>query len=299
MTTPRLGPRRWRLLACALVLAALASATAVASSAGASAAVNLARARSEANRLLGLLHVPPGSVELGTEPRVGKHGVLGSPSYEEATPNLVDAHHWWRVQSSAAQVLSYVTAHLPRDAKPYVSEWGGPSPVYHMKSFALAPIPGVLSERVLAVSVVQLNRNTTAVRTDGETVWIVPRAASEKVPTGVHEIDIRSAYPGHAPIVAVRVTTPPQVNRIVNWINALPVAQPGTLSCPVLGGPNVTFAFRAAAGRIVSRASGMDFEGTSGECNAIDLSIRGRQQQPLIGGDFYERVQRLLGIRLE
>jgi len=294
--------RRRVLAAFAAVCVALGVAIPVATSAsaGAGAAANLARARTEAARLLGLLHLPPGAVELSSAPAFGGKGVLGVPGYDEATPNLVDAHHWWTVKGNAKQVLAYVTARVPRGAKSYGAGSGGPRPVYHVQTFALAPIPGLLSERVLSVTVVQLNRTTTAIRTDGEAVWITPRPASERVPAGVREIDIAStAFMSRSPILALRVTEVPEVRQLVKWINAMPTAQPGSISCPSLAGPTVTFMFRAAAGNAVARASGMYFDGTSGQCNPIQLWIHGQRQTPLIGGDFYGRVERLLGVRFE
>lgn len=287
--------RRWLFV---VVLAALAVAIPVTSSSGASVPSNLMRARQEAARLLALLHVPPGAVELAAEPK-GDGGVLRVPGYDEATPNLVDVHRWWTVQGKATNVLAYVAARLPRAAKWYVSGSGGPRPVYYMKGFALPPIPGVMAQRVLAVSVVQLTSTTTAIRTDGEVVWIIPRPASEKLSTTVHEIDITSAYPGRPPLVAVSVVGP-AAKRIVKWINALGVAQPGTINCPALPlGPFVRFVFRTSRGTTVAHGSVLDFDGTSGECNAIDLSIHGRQRMPLIGGNLLERLQRLLGVRFD
>lgn len=291
--------RRWVVIAIAVVLVAAAVVIPTASSVGSSAPGNLVRAQAEAARLLGLLHVPSGAVERSNPPAYGGRGVLGAPGYDEATPNLVDDHHWWTVRGKAKQVLAYVIRRLPRGAKKLMSGSGGPRPVYYQKAFSLPPILGVLAERVLAVTVVQLNARTTAVRTDGEAVWITPRPASEKVPTGVQETDITSkAFMSGSPILAVKVTDRPQVQRIVSWINAMGIGQPGTINCPMLGGPTVTFVFRLAGGNEVARASGMDFDGTSGACNAIALNIRGRSEPPLIGGNFYKRVARLLGVRL-
>lgn len=282
--------RRLCLAALAAIIVGAAAVTAVAGSAGASTPGNLVRARAEAAELLRLLRVPPGAVQDTRAPAFGGRGVLGAPGYDEATPNLVDAHFWWTVSGRATEVLAYATKRMPRGAKLLVSGWGGPRPSWYMKSFSLRPIPGVLAQRVLAVTVAQLDSTTTAIRTDGEAVWITPRPASERVPSGVREIDITS------PHVAVKVVGSP-ATQIVSWINSMGIGQPGSINCPVLGGPTVTFVFRDGGGREVARASGVDFDGTSGECNAIALSIRGRAQPPLIGGDFYGRVQRLLGVR--
>jgi hypothetical protein len=108
-------------------------------------------------------------------------------------------------------------------------------------------------------------------------VWIVTRSPSEKVPAGVHEIDIRSAYPGGPAIVSRKVSDPARVSQIVRWIDALGIVQPGALACPALGGPVVTLDVRAAAGDLLARASVVDFQGTSGPCNPIDFSVGGHR----------------------
>lgn len=297
----RVSKRRWTTVAIVAVLAAAAVVIPIASSAGDTTPGNLLRARSEASRLLGLLHVPPGAVQHSSAPAFGgRRGVLGSPGYDEATPNLVDAHHFWTVRGSASRVLAYVAAHRPWGSKWFTSGSGSPPPGYHMTAFSLPPIPGVLAERVVAVSVVQLNSTTTVMRTDGEAVWVTPRPASEKVPAGVQEIDVSStAFMSGARVLAVSVTDPAQVQRIVGWINAMGLAQPGSFNCPSLNGPTVTFVFRAAGGKVLARASGMDFDGSADECSAIALSIGGRSQPPLVGANFYARVQRLLGVRFD
>jgi len=286
--------RRWAFVVVAAVLTALAVAIPVASSAGAGAPANLARARTEAARLLALLRVPPGAVELTREPNV-----LKAPSYDEATPNLVDAHHWWRIREKATSVLAYLAARMPRGATLFVSGSGGPAPVYYTKGFALPAVPGVLSQRVLAASVAQVSPSTTILRTDGEAVWISPRPADETVPAGVREVDITStAFMTQAPIASVRVTDAAQVRQIVKWINAMGIAQPGAISCPALDGPTVTFVFRAAGGMRVARASGMDFAGSSGECNGLEMRIGGRPEPALVG-NLFGQVQRLLGVRFQ
>jgi len=90
---------------------------------------------------------------------------------------------------------------------------------------ALAPIAGVLSERVLAVTVVQLNHNTTGVRTDGEAVRILPRPAWERISGGVRRVIVAargataSGSPG--PWAAPRALTGSPAHRPVAFIKRL------------------------------------------------------------------------------
>jgi len=91
---------------------------------------------------------------------------------------------------------------------------------------------------VLAVSVVQVSPSITILRTDGEAVWVVPRPASEQLPTGIDEIDITStAFMTQAPIVSLKVTNGAEVRQIVKWVNAMAIVQPEVIACPLLDGP--------------------------------------------------------------
>ncbi len=208
---------------------------------------------------------------------------------------------FWRVPSGLRAVIAYIKFHPPRGSQltGIGSESGPGVPPTRYLTFSFAPLGGRISTRWLNVTAVALPHRQTGVRVDAQDVWIVPRPASEKVPADVHEIDVTSGYPGKQPSTAVSVTNPAQVRQIVRWFDALDIAQPGAYSCPVVGGPTVTLTFRAANGVPVAQASGLDFQGTSGPCNPIQFSIRGRRQKPLSGGEFFNRVQRVIGIGLD
>jgi hypothetical protein len=116
-----------------------------------------------------------------------------------------------------------------------------------------------------------------------------------RVPPGVQTIEIRS------PDRVVRVTERRRVRRIERWLDALPAAKTGTYYCPMIiraGTPTVRFAFRAANGNVLARASMLDgFKGHSGPCNPIVFSLPPHPGRPLTGGRFLLRVQRLLDVR--
>lgn len=145
---------------------------------------------------------------------------------------------------------------------------------------------------------VALSSESTGVRVDAQNVWIVPRSPRSKIPAGVRKIDIKSAYPSGAPIISRHIIDPGQLRKIIQWIDALEVVQPGTYSCPRLSGPTVTFDFRGPSGAPLAQASVLYLHGTSGPCNPIKLTLRGHTQTPLIGDDLLRRIERLLDIRL-
>jgi hypothetical protein len=248
-------------------------------SAGATAAGNLARAQRESARLLSLLQLPSDAMASASEPR-GDHGVLAQPGYDEATPNLVDDHGWWTAPGNASDVLAYVTSHLPPDAKRYATGSGNIAPGYQTESFSLPPIGGVLGQRVLAVTVVQLDRHTTGVRTDGEAVWIVPRPGWERIPGGVRQVVVtvdRQTSPGRqGALTAPRTLTGNNARRLVTFINRLGIVQPGARNCPAEFLLTVHLRFVGHGGRTLATA----VEHPTG-CAYLDLRIAGRRGPPL------------------
>lgn len=113
----RIRKARVVLLLAGLVVAPVAVAAVAPDG---SAAVNRASAQAEAARLLGLVQLPAGTAQSASEP-AGDQRILSLPTYDEATPNLVDAHAWWTTNASPDAVLAYVGGHLPAGATRYVT----------------------------------------------------------------------------------------------------------------------------------------------------------------------------------
>jgi len=113
-----------------------------------------------------------------------------------------------------------------------------------------------------------------------------------RFPAGVRTIEIRS------PTRVVRVADPAPVRRIERWFDAMRAARPGLYGCPMILArtPRVRFAFSAANGTVLARAS--MFEGISGPCNPVAFRVSGHRVKPLVGGRILLRVRRLLGVRL-
>lgn len=221
--------------------------------------------------MLGLLRLPTGAVRSSGEP-AGDHGVLARPGYDEATPNLVDAHAWWTVAGSASDVLAYVAGHLPAYVKPSGSGTGNIAPGFASDSFSLSAIPGMVSERVLAVTVEQLTASTTAVRTDGEAVWITARPSWEQIPAGVHSV----TYTARAPTGTGRpgptsrpiILTGARARQLVTTINRLELDQPGFRSCPAGTDTSVRLRFAASDGSTLAQAVEQPTE-----CASVRLTI--------------------------
>jgi len=283
------------MLASVLVLSACAGAAPTGASTTAS---NKLAAQRDAKKLLRLGVLPTGATRVTAEP-AGDGGLLREPASEPGLSDVVDRHAVWRVAAPLDSVVAFVEAHRPSGSRQLgAGSAGGPgAPRNREIGFSFPAVSGQIGARWLTFRVVALPHGSTGVRVDAQDVWIVTRSPSERVPAGVHEIDIRSAYPGRAPVVSLSLTDRAKVRQIVRWIDALGIIQPGlAYACPALSGPTVTFDFRADTGVLLAQASVLDFEGTSGPCNPIEFTMGGHHQTPLIDGDFLKRVQRLLGV---
>ncbi len=245
------------MLAAGSLVLMLVPVALAATGARTTSAANRARAEADAPRLLGLLELPPGAVRSATEP-AGDHGAFAQPGHDELTPNLVDAHAWWTVPGTASDVLAHVAAHVPADANLFVRGTSNVAPGYESESFSLPAIAGVLSERVLAVAVEQLATGTTAVRTDGEALWISARPAWEQIPAGVHTVTYaarrttRAGKPGR--VSGPIILTGAQARELVHFINRLELVQPGERSCPAALDTSVALRFVDARGATIARA---------------------------------------------
>jgi hypothetical protein len=287
-------------LAAAVVLCACGVTASAATPATAS---NRRAAQRDAQQLLQLAVLPHGAMRLSAEP-AGDGGLLRQPSTDAGFPQSVDRYGWWRVPAGLDSVLAFFNAHRPRgghsSGRLAVGGPGGPRNGALM--FSLPAVRGVISLRWLTFDAVALPGRATGVRVDAQDVWIVARSASEKVPAGVHEIDVTSALPGKAPFALRSVTSAAKIRRIVALLDAMEIVQPGVgYSCSAVPGdhPVVTFDFGATAGgQLLARARLSDADVASGPCNPVDFSIGGRRRTPLIGGDFVKQTERLLGVDL-
>jgi hypothetical protein len=237
------------------------------------AALNRARAQSEAERLLGLAQLPPGAIASASEPP-GDQGFLAQPGFDEATPNLVDAHAWWTVPASADDVLAYVQSHLPPGPKS-VGTTSSTGAELESVSELLAPIPGVLSQRIVAVSVVGLSAHSAAVRTDGEAVWITPRPSWEQIPPGVAKVSFvargATANGKAGPTSRTQTLVGARAGGLVAFINKLSIVQPGARACPAALFGFVRLRFYDSSRNVLASAE----EHPTG-CAFVNLTVRGR-----------------------
>ena len=237
----------------------------------------------QARRLLRRVVLPPGAR------RIGKPAVLGKADTGISLTNELAWRFTYRsVPQSLASVLAFVKLHPPAGFHYY-----GGGGMYQSLDFDNGAAG--TKQRLLTVDVAPL-AGRTVVRVEAGVAWIYPRSPREVVPAAVREIDI------HDGASRRRVVSAAKVGRIVRWFEALDVVQPGpVVECPLLLASRATFVFRSASGARLATA--IVPSRPANLCDAIQFSIRGRRQKPLVDGAagrdaFINRVQRLLGLRL-
>ena len=242
------------------------------------AAVRDVRARLEALRL------PPSATRLEKAPR-GGDGELRGPFIEPQTPNLLDRSALWSVPGKPREALALIRAHPPRGSSLKIESSSRDRGVTTSWSigFEWPPIEGIAGERVLLVTAVATATGETALRLDAQSVWIVPRPASEQVPAASRFLELSVGRPG-SQARELSIVDAHTVRRIAASINELPIVQPGVTSCPAefLHPVIVRLTFRAARGaRALAEA---EQKMPAGTCSPMRLSIRGTREPPLSDG---------------
>ena len=292
--------------ALALLLLVGSARAAGARTSRSTATANRNAAARDATMLLGRLALPPGATKLPAEPS-GDGGVLARPaSGPPAASPIIDRHRWWTMPGHQGAVTAFIRAHAPRGGKLLVSGAGvqGPGvPAGHVLAYQWPAVRGVLWSRELVIAVVDVSGGRTGIRADAQVEWTIPRPADERIPAGVHELDVTRGLLGSAPTLRVHVIDLAQIRTLASMIDRLETVQPGVWACPAypVNAPIVTFTFRARLDRpalAVAREPAFATEPTT-PCDPMTFSIRGHARRPLLGGAAVVRAaSRMLGIRL-
>ncbi|HEY7934289.1 MAG TPA: hypothetical protein VID48_10750 [Solirubrobacteraceae bacterium] len=163
--------------------------------------------------------------------------------------------------------------------------------------------------RWLIVTVVQLPDGSTGLRMDAQVVWVTPRPASERIPSGTHTllVSVGGVIPANNPKQRpLTVSSSKKINGIVGLLNVLPAAQPGVFSCPVDFGVRVRLAFYARRGVAPLAIAIVDPDG----CGGVSLTIGGQPQPPLGSKahpgsstpsrtSLVQQIDHLLGVKLK
>jgi hypothetical protein len=305
------------LTACGAASAAAPGAGVVAHVAAGKSLTPQERAKADAAALLAAFVPPPGATRPSSAP-TGSGGILKHKAFTVGIADQLDEASFWRVPASAASVLKFEKAHLPRQFT--LTGWGslgdtfgkppkpghpipGPSQPHPIGStygawydqWDLPGVPGVIDLRELTVEVTDPSNSVTYVRVDANVAWVPPRPASEKVPATVKVVTITASpnmnHPKGTP-APVTVTSTAKVAKIVALLDGLSTQTSSTVSCPAERGEGITLSFRARPGGPVLATA---FEPIP-SCGSIDVTI-GRVQQPVFAdwGSFTTKVLAIAG----
>lgn len=246
-------------------------------------------AKRDAAESLGLLQLPDGAVRVDENPARDPQ-YLDTP--HSSSPNVVEQSEFWRVPGDPWDVFSWLKKHPP--AGTYVGGTGGGGNRDGMQvwnvSFARAGIREVMDSRELSVTLAKATGGGTAVRADGVAIWIVPRPASEQVPTGATTVQVSVRGMQAKPVTRFSVSDPARIATVTRLLNRLPLVQPGVRLCPMDRGIRIRLVFRAR-----DHARLADADGALGGCAAVKLSIGGVRQPELEGFGVFADLEAALG----
>jgi hypothetical protein len=260
-------------------------------------------AQSDAATLVTKLNLPPGATRVGSEP-AHDHGYLHPLPKLESPLATATAHAWWTVHGDPRSVIAAIEADPPAGATQTGTGSGADSKTGTSElevDYSWPPVTGVLRSRLLQVTVTSIGDGRTGVLAEAQSVWIVPRSASERIPATTQIVQITSTVPGAARGGNLTVTRAARVRAIVALLNALPTVQPGAIPCPAFPDPKlITMTFRTrSAGPALAVLRFFDYRpwraAGSGQCDPVQLSIGGRPRTALDGGTFIHQIERIIG----
>jgi hypothetical protein len=210
------------------------------------------------------------------------NGYLAPLRLLEAEFASATGHAWWTVPGEPQSVIDAIEADPPPGATQ-----DGTGSAGNVKTgtselevdYQGPPVAGMLGARLLRVTVTSLGRRLTGVLAESQSVWIVPRPASDRIPAATRIVQISSAVPGAADDGSLTITPGAQVGSIVALVNRLPLVQPGVTSCPglMLPAKTIVLTFRAhASGAAVAVLRYIDYRPwkAASSSSAIPYSCR-------------------------
>jgi hypothetical protein len=158
-----------------------------------SAAANHAKASAEAERLLGLVTVPPGAAMLTSTPLPSLAVPPVSPG---SSTSLIDRSATWTVQMSLSATLRWFASHHPGGLR----ESGAGSLSTHgvttVSGYGYsAPSSAAWAEALVEIAVAPLGPSSSELRADGMTVWLDPIPLRDSQSGPRISVDVASGCP--------------------------------------------------------------------------------------------------------
>jgi hypothetical protein len=254
-------------------------------------------ALAETKTLLGLVRVPPGS-ETRSNPPVQ---TLTKPAQSSASPYLLDSASWWTVPLDAENAWSWLHSHRPNGVdQPVVAVRGGGSGSGHSSSGSFTYLIYVghpttqYTSPTLLVEIAPDGAGS-AIRADGQDLWVPPKPLAEMVPAGVKEIRLVETQlaPGSPSKTLKRATIRGhEAVELTSLANDLIRDNRGVVSCAMDRGVRISATF-------LTRDGGTEQFVENPYCGSVAVTAGGVSQPPLLlSGPFAVALRADLGSSL-
>jgi hypothetical protein len=285
-----------RRISAAVAIATLALMIALSAgsqAAGPTSTAARAPARADAKQRLDSFVPPPGSRRVSALPKSLR---LSSPLYTLGSPNFLDLHAFWIVPEPVESVRQFLQENAPPGSRPESEgEEGDRDGIYRWDyGYGWPELTEVADARGLLVGVVAKGSGEAAIRADAQAIWLEPRPASERIPAAARILEVSRTLAGRTRSTVLR--KPRTVAAIAKLIDGFGIVQrSGPHSCTLVPREQATIrlVFRAAAGGPVLAETAQKVPASS--CDVLALTIRGKQQRPLLEGWVLQhRLRRIL-----
>jgi hypothetical protein len=228
-------------------------------------------------------------------PRAERSRPIAVPALSAApggssSPDFVTRVAWWKVPGTMDAALAWVRAHAPAgftlggsgsttDASVVTSRFD---------MFSLPPVPSVLAERSLYVSVARDGSDSTAMRVDSQVSWLPVKSPAERIPSAAKVVTILAlpaasgspVRPITRMFLPATITNPATVTKIAEVVDGLQLMPPGVFHCPFSNGQGMRLTFRATKGGPVLAQATAQANG----CGTVTLVVDGKRLPVLWGG---------------
>ncbi len=267
------------------LLAAAATAAVAAVPLSHQSIVNRAAARADAAAQLASLSLPAGATTSAADPST-RNVLTHYPPFGpgQASFDLVDDHRYWRVPGAPQTVIDWIESHAPPGSHSYSQGVAGlPSdqPRVLDETFTFASGPNGIDDRALPVEATSAKGGGTAVRADGQAVWLLAKPPWERIPPAAMVVSVTVTWGVRDRSAPITLTTPATVAALARIVNRAPPVQPATYACPAGGVYDIELAFRASPQSPALASARINIEDG---CAFVSIHIGDRQGVALFDG---------------
>jgi hypothetical protein len=237
-------------------------------------------ALAESERLVHLVKVPSSATAASTAPVPA----LRHPAEQPGGSYLLDTPAWWKVPTSMAATLSWFRAHPPGGL---VASGSGSG---HGLGGANAFLSyrdrtnGAYNSATLVVEVVPAGSDGSAVRADGQVLWVPPRSDAELAPRLASRVSLLAYRGATTNVLAQRTVTGAAATKLARLIDALSRDNRDVHGCAMDTGFRIDVTFHVSSGSLVFTQWPA--------CDQVDVTSNGHIEPDLIDSPALGRALR-------